>query len=250
MNRAVMPRAAYGVLRRRDAASLMTGHRKLWYFERLGLLDALSSEQRRAFMGITRMFDAPRGTRVYLPGDRSDSIYLVKSGVIKIARETADHREVVLAYLRAGDIFGELALVEDAPRDHVAEAAEDAVLCEIGRDALLRLMANTPQIGLHITKLMGLRLHRLEARVGELLGKSAQARLAHTLLQLADEHGVKDADGVLIPIRLSQSELGRLVGLRRETVNTILQDWRQRGLVEAERRAIRVRRPDALRHII
>jgi CRP-like cAMP-binding protein len=105
-------------------------------------------------------------------------------------------------------------------------------------------------VGLQITKLIGLRLRRLEARVEELLGKSAQARLAQTLLQLAEEHGVGDADGVLIPMRLSQSELGRLVGLRRETVNTILQAWRQRGLVDAARRTIRLRHPDALRHII
>jgi len=94
------------------------------------------------------------------------------------------------------------------------------------------------------------RLRRLEARVEELLGKSAQARLAQTLLQLADEHGVGDADGVLIPMRLSQSELGRLVGLRRETVNAILQDWRHAGWSTRQRRAIRLRHPDALRDII
>jgi CRP-like cAMP-binding protein len=201
-------------------------------------------------MGMTRMFGAARGTRIYLPGDQSDRIYLVKSGVIKIARQTADSREIVLAYLRAGDIFGELALVDDSPRDHVAEASEDAVLCEIARDALLRLMTDTPQVSLHITKLIGLRLRRLEARVEELLGKSAQARLAQTLVQLAGEHGILDADGILIPLRLSQSELGRLVGLRRETVNTILQEWRGRGLVEAERTAIRLRDPEALRRMV
>ena len=57
-------------------------------------------------------------------------------------------------------------------------------------------------------------------------------------------------DGVLIPLRLSQGELGRLVGVRRETVNSILQEWRERGLVEAERRAIRLRQPDVLRRMV
>ena len=234
----------------RVASRMMGSPPKLWYLEQFGLLEQLSDEQRRALAGTTRTIEATRGTRVYLPGDLSDRVYLVKSGVIKIARETADRREIVLAYLRAGDIFGELALVDDVPRDHFAEATEDAVLAEIARDTLLRLITAMPQVGLHITKLIGLRLRRLEARVEELLGRSAQARLAQTLLQLADEHGVADADGVLIPLRLSQGELGRLVGLRRETVNSILQEWRERGLVEAERRAIRLRDPDALHRMV
>lgn len=227
----------------------MAGHTKLWYLEHFGLLQTLNDEQRRAFAGMTRMFEAKRGTRIYLPGDPSEQIYLVKSGVIRISRQSTDNREVVLAFLHSGDIFGELALVEESPRDHVAEASEDAVLCEIPRDVLLRTIEGTPRFALHITKLIGARLRRLESRVEELLGKSAQARLAHTLLELADQHGVADADGLLIPLRLSQTELGNLVGLRRETVNNILQEWRERGLVEMNRRAIRLREPDALRRI-
>jgi len=238
------------VAREQTGHVLLAAHSKLWYLEQLGLLESLTEEQRRAFVGMTKLFEARRGTRVYLPGDRSDRIFLVKSGVIKIARETADQREIGLAYLRAGDIFGELALVDDLPRDHFAEATEDAVLCEIGRDELLDMMANAAQLGLQITKLIGLRLRRLEARVEELLGKSAQARLAQTLLQLAGEHGIADVDGILIPLRISQGELGRLVGLRRETVNNILQEWRERGLVEAGRRAIRLRNPDLLRRMV
>lgn len=228
----------------------MQAHSTLWHLKQFGLLESLPEEQRCTFVATTRPFEARRGTRIYVPGDQSDGIFLVKSGVIKISRETADKRETVLAYLHAGDIFGELALVDEMPRDHFAEAIEDAVLCEIARDTLLRLMTHAPQLGLHITKLIGLRLRRLEARVEELLGRSAQARLAQVLLQLAGEHGITDVDGVLIPLRISQGELGRLVGLRRETVNSILQQWRQRGLVEAERRAIRLRHPDMLRRMV
>jgi CRP/FNR family cyclic AMP-dependent transcriptional regulator len=248
MSRGVMPLRPS--IRGRSRPLLMRTHSKLWYLEQLGLLDSLADNQRSALSGMTRLFEARRGMRIYLPGDQSDRIYLVKSGVIKIARQTADNREIVLAYLRAGDIFGELALVDDTPRDHFAEASDDAVLCEIARDALLRVITDTPHVGLRITKLIGQRLRRLEARVEELLSTTAHARLAHTLLQLADEHGITDADGVLIPLRLSQSELGRLVGLRRETVNAILQQWRRRGLVEVERRAIRLRDPEILRRVL
>lgn len=70
--------------------------------------------------------------------------------------------------------------------------------------------------------------------------------MAHVLLDLAASHGVRDDQGILVPLRLNQGDLGSLAGVSRETANIILQDFRQRGLVEADRRSLRLRNPDAL----
>lgn len=112
---------------------------------------------------------------------------------------------------------------------------------------VLRVVQDTPALGYQITKLMGSRLRRFRTRVEELLCKSAPERLAQTLLDLADECGVQDAGGVLIRLRLNQGDLGNLVGLARETVNIVLQDFRQRGLIEMEGRRIRVTDQEGLR---
>jgi CRP/FNR family transcriptional regulator, cyclic AMP receptor protein len=85
--------------------------------------------------------------------------------------------------------------------------------------------------------------------VEELLSTSAHARLAHSLLDLANGHGVADTEGMVIPLRLSQTDVGRLVGLRRETVNGILQEWREQRIAESDRRSIRLRDMDALKRI-
>jgi CRP-like cAMP-binding protein len=169
--------------------------------------------------------------------------------VIKISTTTFDDREVILAFLHPGDIFGELAVVDEAPRDHVAEAYDDCVICAMSRDTILQVIHETPEIGFQITKLIGLRLRTFRSRIEELLSKSAHARVAHALLELAERHGVPDTDGVLISLRLSQGDLGRLVGLSRETVNAILQEWREQNLVEMDRRSVRLRNPDRLRRI-
>jgi CRP-like cAMP-binding protein len=227
----------------------MPAHTKLWYFERFRMISALSDAQRRQLEKMTRMLEVKRGTRIYLPGDPSDQIFLLKSGVIKISTVTADHREVILAFLHSGDIFGELAVVDEAPRDHLAEAYDDCVVCAMNRDTVLRLVRETPEIGFQITKLIGLRLRTFRSRVEELLCKSAPARLAHALLELAERHGVADTDGVLISLRLSQGDLGRLVGLSRETVNAILQEWREQSLLEMDRRSLRLRDPERLKAI-
>src|SRR5918993_5181785 len=118
----------------------MAAHTKLWYFERFRMLDALSEQQRQHLAQVTRMLEVKRGQRIYLAGDPSDQIYLLKSGVIRISARTPENREVILAFLHPGDIFGELAMVDDAPRDHVAEAYEDCVICAMSRDTIVRVI--------------------------------------------------------------------------------------------------------------
>ncbi len=225
----------------------MAAHTKVWYLERFRLLDAMTDPQKRVVEKMTRMLEVKRGQRIYMPGDPSDQIFLLKAGVVKISSIGADQQETILAFLYPGDIFGELAMVDDSPRDHVATAHEDIVLCALGRDLLLKMAAEAPALGYQITKIMGLRLRRFRTRIEELLCKSAQARIAHTLLDLSTEYGIPDDHGVLIPIRLNQADLGNLVGLARETVNIVLQDFKQRGLVEADRRSIRITDPARLR---
>ncbi len=81
------------------------------------------------------MSEVKRGTPIYLPGDPSDRIFLLKVGVVKILAATGGRQRSILAFLYPGDVFGELAVVDDAPRDHVAEAHEDAVVCNKPRPA-------------------------------------------------------------------------------------------------------------------
>lgn len=227
----------------------MAAHSKLWYLERFRLLDALTDAQKRQVEAMTRMLEIKRGQRIYLAGDPSDQIFLLKAGVVRISTIGGEQGETILAFLYPGDIFGELAVVEDSPRGHLATAHEDVVLCAVGRELLLRMIHETPALGYQITKLMGLRLRRFQTRIEELLFKSAHARVAHALLDMATDYGVPDNQGVLIPIRINQRDLGNLVGLARETVNVVLQDFKQRGIVEAERRSIRITDPAGLRAV-
>jgi CRP-like cAMP-binding protein len=103
-----------------------------------------------------------------------------------------------------------------------------------------------PDMAFRVTKLLGLRVRRLSNRVENLLFKSAHARLAQTLLELSNEYGVKDADGILLTLKLSQQELGSLVGLSRESVNLCLSDFKRQGLVESSGRTLRLLQPEKL----
>jgi len=225
-------------------------HSALWYFEHFGLLQGLSDEQKQHVEQHTRMLHVKRGHAVYLPGDPSEHVYVVNTGAVKIVGKAPEGCEVILALLMPGDILGEMALTgDDEPQDHRAEATDDTLLCEVPRDLMVRMIEETPAFGRHVTKLIGLRLRTFRTRVEELLGKSAPARLAHAILEISHQHGIQDGGGVLIPLRLSQGDLGKLVGLTRETVNGILHAWRDQGVVEMDRRSIRLRDPERLRRV-
>lgn len=129
----------------------------------------------------------------------------------------------------------------------MAEAHDDALLCVISRQDFMAVMRAHPDMAFKVTKLIGFRLRTFRNRVEGLLFKGAPARLAHTLLDLARDHGIKDARGILLPLRLSQQDLASLIGLTRESVNLALADFRRRGLVEVEGRTIRILKPEELR---
>ena len=91
----------------------MAVHSKLWYLQRFRMLESLTDPQKRAVEKMTRMLEVPRGQRIYLAGDPSDQIYLLKVGVVKISTGGADGQDTILALLYPGDVFGELAILDD-----------------------------------------------------------------------------------------------------------------------------------------
>jgi CRP/FNR family transcriptional regulator len=224
-------------------------HSKLWYLQRFKLVDALEESQRRLLEETTKMQEVKRGERIYQPGDRSEHFFLVKRGVIKIAALGPSNREVLLSFRHPGDVFGELALVDDSPRDHLAKAHEDSLICALNRDVILRLARESPDVALRVLTMMGRRVKQFRSRIEQLSYKSAATRIARALIDLAEEHGVQDSRGTVIAFKLSQRDLADLVGLTRETVNVILHDLQQRKLLEADRRVIRILDIDRLRTV-
>jgi CRP-like cAMP-binding protein len=221
-------------------ASTMAVRDKLWYLERMDLFGHLEKQDIEKLARLAVHSNVKKRTPLYLPGDPADKVYLLKRGVVKISYLSEAGKEVTLAFLHPGDVFGELAVVDGSPRDHLAEVHEDATLCTFSRADFMSVMSAYPDIAFRITKLIGLRLRKLGNRVEKLLFKSAHARLAQTLLELSQEHGVQDAEGTLLTLKLSQRELGNLVGLSRESVNLCLADFKRQGLVAAQGRSLRL----------
>lgn len=217
-----------------------------WLPQPSWLLGMLSERQQADLRRVMAILELKRGSRLYLPGDPPDHIYLIQFGVVKLGTPMPEGGFLIQMFLYRGDLFGETALVDKEPRDHVAEVHEDSVVWAIPREALLAVMRETTEFGWQLARLMAARLRTCRTRIELLLHHSAQARVARTLLALGREFGTHVDRGLVVPLRLSQTDLASFVGVRRETVNLVLHEFRQRGLLEVGPHRIVLRNVDAL----
>lgn len=222
-------------------------HSKLWYLKKFNLFEEFTPEEMEALVPITHMGRTPLGTPFYLPQDPSDRVFLLKEGRVKISKVSEDGKQLTLGILEPGEIFGELALVDEGPRGTTAEALEDTFICVIGRRDFERLLEKKPGLALKVTKLIGVRRKAIEAKVEDLVFKDVGSRLAKLLLELAASYGTKVGKGTRIDVKLTHQELAALIGSTRETTTSTLNEFRRLGLIEVEKRRIVVVDDEALK---
>ena len=213
---------------------------KLWYLKHIRLFDGISPSEMQEMERITRMEEVKKRQPFYLPGDPSSSVYLLKRGRVKLANTAASGKEVTFEILEPGEVFGELEVLEGLPRETAAEALDDAMICVIRREDFDKYLEMHPNITVKLTKLIGLRLRRIQSRIEDLVFRDVPARLAHLLLDLSKSDGVKDPQGIRLKAKLTHQEMANLIGCSRETVSTTLGQFRDDGLIQMDGRTITI----------
>ncbi len=228
----------------------MTIKSKFWYLTKIRLLVGMPAETLDRLERMAEMKTFRRHQPIYLPGDPGDAVYFLKSGRVRVARVSEDGKELTLAILGPGEVFGETDVLQDVPHNEMAETLEDTVLCQIQRTEFEALLQRTPGLAIRLTKLLGLRLRQIESRVEDLVFRDVPSRLAHLLLELIRDFGVEDDRGTLLRTRLSHRELANLIGSTRETVSLTLGEFRREGLVELTGRQIVIRNREGLARLL
>lgn len=213
---------------------------KLWFLKHIRLFDGISPSEMQEMEKITRMEEVKKRQPLYLPGDPSSSVYLLKRGRVKIANTAPSGKEVTFDILEAGEVFGELDVLEDAPRSTSAETLDDALICVIPRKDFDQYLAMHPNVTVKLTKLIGLRLKKIQSRVEDLVFRDVPARLAHLLSELSKTEGVPDKQGIRLKAKLTHQEMANLIGCSRETVSTTMGQFRDDGLIQMDGRTITI----------
>lgn len=189
-----------------------------------------------AALCTTRQLDAEEV--LFLKGDAGDALYAVRSGQIRIATGSDSGKRLTLNLLGAGDVFGEIALLDGRPRTADAIAAEPSKLFVIRRSAFLALLHRQPALGIQLIELLCRRLRWVSTRMEEVTLMPLSARLARRLVGLTDDYGAE--------LTVSQEELAVFAGATRESVNRQLQVWKRNGIIALGRAKLRVLDPEAL----
>lgn len=182
-----------------------------------------------------------RGDTIFHQGSVGDVLHLIVRGQVRIYTISQLGQELSVKIFRAGDFFGELALLDGQPRSASAEAMRPTRTLTLHRDAFRRAVHTVPDIAVMVLEELSARLRHTNIYIEHLASASAPQRVVRTLLDLADQHGVISEQGTTrIDLHLTQDDLASLAGTTRETVNRVLSSLRDQGLIQVERARVSV----------
>ena len=216
---------------------------------RVPLFSELSAEELRGIAEVAIPRSFPKGVRVFHEGDQSDACYIVRAGDLRVTREHPDGRAIALATLGAGDIFGELAMLDGEARSASVESLTDCELLALPAADMRRLLAGAPETTVKLVVALTRRLREANERIARQSFQTVPSRVAGVLSQLiAEEAPIETRDGVTI--RMTQADLAQLAGTSRESVSRFLATLERAGVVRVGRGRVTVIEPRRLRSYI
>lgn len=185
---------------------------------------------------------------VFGPSRDPQQVYVLEDGLVRIFRVTPTGAEFTLGYVRPGELFGEVSILGDNPRETFAQTKVASRILSIPRAAFVATLRAHNPVLYSVTKRIAQRVIALHSRAEDLVFLDARSRLVRLLVRLADEHG-RDDRGLAIGLPLTHGEIGTLIGTSRQTVSLLLRELSAAGLVARRGRQLVLPRPADLEAI-
>lgn len=214
---------------------------KIWYLENFNLFEGLSKDKMMELSKKLNMTSAVKNEIIYFAEEPSESIFFLKEGQIKLSRISDEGKESISSILKPGDIFGELAIAGESNREDSAIALEDVLICTISKGNFEKLLIETPELNLRITKIIGLKLQRVNRDLENLIFKDSFSRVLDFLKRYAEDYGKKIGNEIFIRTTLTHQDIANLTSTSRQTVTTIMNDLKNDGIIDFNRIKIKVK---------
>jgi CRP-like cAMP-binding protein len=219
-------------------------------FERHLLFGRLSASEIDTLISYARVERYPAGREIFSKGSPGQSLMAVLRGSIKISSLSSDGKEIVFQIFSAGEIFGEIAVLDGEERSADATAMSECELLVINRRDFLHVLESRADLCMILLRILCRRLRQTSEQVEDVMFRHLESRVAKRLLNLAESAGLHGGQGAPVELHVSQRELGHMAGGSRESVNKILQNWNRLGWIELGKASILIRDVEALRRLI
>jgi len=186
------------------------------------------------------------GEYYFYQEDPATHIYILTEGKVKLSQLTPDGQQVIMNVVGAWEVFGLVAIVDNANYPVTAQAAGGSAALSWDHDTFKSLASRYPTLALNAMTWMSSRVHDFQSRIRELSTQRVEQRLARALLRLVRQVGRKTGDGVLIDLAITRQDLAEMSGTTLYTVSRILNQWERQGLVDAGRERVVIRFPHGL----
>jgi CRP/FNR family cyclic AMP-dependent transcriptional regulator len=192
------------------------------------LFASFSEEPLRMLTTVVTRRSVTRSTIIMAAGDPTDSLYIILSGRLKVMMSDADGKEVILTILGPGEFFGEMGLIDDAPRSASVIAIEPCELLAITRRDFKKCLAENFEMSMAVMRGLVRRLREADRKIGSLALLDVYGRVARLLLDMAET-----VDGQkMVTKRLPKQDIAKMIGASREMVSRVMKDLQVGGFIE------------------
>lgn len=182
-------------------------------------------------------------------GDTGSQMFIIARGRVSLHTDSDEGKELGFGFMREGDIFGEIALLDGGERTATVKAIEATELLVIEKRDFLAFLEKTPKVAIQLLATMAQRLRRTDEHFEDIFFRNLPGRLAKKFLGLAETYGQETEDGIQIDLKLSQGEIGKFTGATRESVNKQMRAWEAEGLINCKKGWITILEPDRLEEL-
>lgn len=202
-------------------------------FADIPLFKHLPPEQLEYLLTLTQEASYRKNAVIITQGERSNSLYTLLEGRVKVYVTDSEGRQTLLAFLNAGDCFGELSLLDDEPRSASVMTVEPSRLLRLTQENFHQFAAAHPENLLPMLRMLANRLRTLDETICSLSTLDVYGRIARVLLNESEQQG----DSGITP-RLTHQDIAEMVGSSREMVSRILGDLRKGGYIRFDNKQI------------
>ena len=197
------------------------------FLRRVPLFSGLTEPQLENLAGGSARRSYPKGRTIVAEGEPSQSMYILLAGRAKVQRSDSEGKEVILAVLSSGEFFGEMSLIDDAPRSASVITLEPCEFMAVSKEAFKAMLVQSPEVTMAVMRGLVRRLREADKKIETLALLDVYGRVARVLLDFSETVGGER----VVKNKLPRQEIAKMIGASREMVSRVMKGLELDGYI-------------------